>query len=76
MAKIMRSFYSYYYSENFIQYGDPRANIFNIVLQIALHPLFSAKALSIKLFKNFQEQEEAFLYFPGDSLVKKLGNQA
>ena len=50
------------------------ANILDIVQHILLHPLFSATAFLIKLFKNFEEQVEDFFNVTTDSLVKKIGH--
>ena len=50
-------------------------SVFNIEIQpigyCILHPLFSAKAFLIKLFKNFEEQVVCFLNATGDSYAKK-----
>ena len=41
------------------------------VQYIVLHPLFSLKALLIKLFKNFEEKVKDFFNVTDDSLAKK-----
>ena len=46
------------------------ANVLNFVQYIVLQPLFSTKAFSIKIFKNFEAQVD-FFNFTSDSLVKK-----
>ena len=46
----------------------------DIVQYIVLHPL-STKIFLMKLFKNFQEQEEDFLNISSDSLVKNSAIQ-
>ena len=72
----MHAFYSYSYSESAVWQCDTTVNVLDIVQYIVLHPLFSTKALQIKLFKNFEKQVEDFFNVTSDISVKELRHPA